>query len=548
MLWLARIGKRVRDGLLPVAGVAALCLAAYFALHKPPEHLIRLRMTAGQKGGARELLAHVLRREAARRALAVKVEAVAGSVEALHSLESGEVDAALIQGGLEMVDFPSVRQVLGLHIEPLHLLVKERRHSAVSQNLAELRGSVVNLGDPRSGTYALSKEIMAFAGLEAQKDYTMATQSYLDLERESQESRLPDAVFTVSTLPSPLARHLIRKHGYRLVALPFREAFALEVLDSDHASTAAPNTVSSGIDRRYLYDVTIPAFTYQTEPRVPAEPVPTLGTRLLLVARHDLPSASVSRLLEVVLNSPFAKTLHPTLDARQLESPPELPWHAGTREFVRRRSPLITGDIIDLVEKEVSILGVVAGGLFFLGQWLRRLYRRRRERGFESYILRVAKVESDALELSRAPTLDLAALLGLQDDLTRIKAEALNRFARGELEGEELMSGFLVHASDVRDFVARMILHERDNLEARALAQRRPAEAVWNEELGVQTRSEPDEVELGKRANSHVSNEVVRLTTDDGPLPDTGRVASASLLELAPEPTCADSDPARPSS
>ena len=218
----------------------------------------------------------------------------------------------------------------------------------------------------------------------------------------------------------------------------------------------------------------------------------TLGTRLLLVAREEMAPATIRRLLEVVFNSPFSHALEPPLDVKLLESPPELPWHDGTIDYVRRNSPLIVGDVIDLVEKELSILGVLAGGLFCLSQWLRRRYRRRRERSFEAYILQVAKVERQALVLSRAPTLDLSALLPLQDEVSRIKGEALERFADGELEGEELMSGFLAHTSDARDFLMRLILHQRDKLEERARALRRPAEALWNEAVGGITRAEMD--------------------------------------------------------
>ena len=238
------------------------------------------------------------------------------------------------------------------------------------------------------------------------------------------------------------------------------------------ADRRIPKIAGSRIDRRRVYDAVIPAFAYEIEPGVPPGSIHTLGTRLLLVARKDIPATSIRRLLEVVFNSPFSQVIQPPLDARALESPPELPWHDGTIEYVRRSSPLIAGDVIDLIEKEVSILGVVAGGLFCLFQWLRRRFRRRRERSFEAYILQVAAVEHRALALSREPTLDLAELLRLQDELAQIKREALERFAGGELEGEELMSGFLVHASDTRDFLIRLILHQRENLEDRALRTR----------------------------------------------------------------------------
>jgi hypothetical protein len=201
--------------------------------------------------------------------------------------------------------------------------------------------------------------------------------------------------------------------------------------------------------------------------------------------------------LEVVFNSPFSQVCEPPLDAKLLDAPPELPWHEGTNEYTHRNSPLITGDVIDLFEKWVSIFGVLIGGLFCVAQWLRRRYRWRRERSFEAYVLQVTQVEHSALALARAPALDLPALLQLQDELTRIKGEALEQFALGKLEGEELMSGFLVHASDTRDFLMRLILHQRDNLEETARAQSRPAEALWNEAVGELNQTAPGNEAIG---------------------------------------------------
>jgi hypothetical protein len=79
----ARFGKRIRDGLLAIFGVMALGLAAFLALHEPRERAVRLRMTAGQEGGTRHRLAQALRREAARRALAIELQAMAGSEAAI---------------------------------------------------------------------------------------------------------------------------------------------------------------------------------------------------------------------------------------------------------------------------------------------------------------------------------------------------------------------------------------------------------------------------------------------------------------------------------
>ena len=67
------------------------------------------------------------------------------------------------------------------------------------------------------------------------------------------------------------------------------------------------------------------------------------------------------------------------------------------------------------------------------------------------------------------------------------------------------MSGFLAHASDARDFLMRMILHQRDNLEDIARAQRRPAEALWNEAVGKLNDPAAD----GSRSDSRTSLVVV---------------------------------------
>ena len=67
MLWSVRLSKRFRDGLLAILGVAALSLAAFFALHEPLRRPVRLRMTAGQEGGTRHRIAQALQREAGHR-------------------------------------------------------------------------------------------------------------------------------------------------------------------------------------------------------------------------------------------------------------------------------------------------------------------------------------------------------------------------------------------------------------------------------------------------------------------------------------------------
>jgi hypothetical protein len=188
--------------------------------------------------------------------------------------------------------------------------------------------------------------------------------------------------------------------------------------------------------------------------------------------------------LDAVFSGDFAQYYRPPLDSSLLELAPEYPWHAGTEEFRQYNKPLLAGDVIDLLEKGSSLAGAIAGALFFLWQWVRQRSRRSRELGFEAYMVKVATVERQTLEREVASSLELKELLRLQVELNRLKNEAISRFAEGKLEGEALMSGFLTHVNDARSHIARLILHERDNLENRAELEHRSSAELWAETVG----------------------------------------------------------------
>ena len=102
-------------------------------------------------------------------------------------------------------------------------------------------------------------------------------------------------------------------------------------------------------------------------------------------------------------------------------------------------------------------------------------------------MVKVAAIEQKALDLELGAMLDLKELLQLQVGLSRLKNEALSRFAEGKLEGEDLISGFVAHVNDARNYLTRLILHERDNLEDQARTQHREPEALWAEAVSEPT-------------------------------------------------------------
>jgi TRAP-type uncharacterized transport system substrate-binding protein len=447
------------------------------------------RITGGSPRGVRSQIAHRLAAEAAGSGLRLRVVDSEGSKDALERVERGTIEMALVQGGIERAGHPHVRQLAALHIEPLHLLVRGEIHRAVEENLSNLRGKTVNLSTPGSGTHDLALDVLRFAGLnprgeDGSGDYLVSTASYEELEARIDGGSLPDAIFAVSDLPSPLCRKLIGKRRYALVSLPFAEAFSIEAFDNDRLEGPGRPARRDEVAKYRIYPTQIPAYTYGVEPPSPPAPVNTFGPRLLVVANEAV-SPKVARLvLEAIFSSDFAQYYRPALDPGLLELAPEYPWHPGTEEYRRYNKPLLAGEVIDLLEKGTSLAGAIAGALFFLWQWVRQHNRRRRELGFESYMVKVAAVERQALDLELEPTLDLKELFRLQIELNRLKNEAISRFAEGKLEGEALMSGFLTHVNDARNHLTRLILHERDNLEERAESERRSPSEVWIETVG----------------------------------------------------------------
>ena len=462
-------------------GLLVVGLTFWFRSSSPARR-ISLRMTAGDGSGLRHRLANEFALEASKSGIQIDIQPTDGSEVALVKLGSGEFDIALVQGGLTSNPDSPIRQISALHIEPLHLLVKSEIHGSVSEKgLSQLAGRRINLGAKGSGTYALATAVLQFAGLRANggKDSTSYFPNVLNYAEllEADFAELPDAIFTVSTLPSPVADFLAEKHDFRLVPIPFGEAFSLEAfLD------LGTKPVLGSVDKRHVYSTTIPAFTYQVEPASPASPLSTIGTRLLLVAHRRVSGDHVKRLLECLYGSSFIQLERPGIENSLLDLPPEFPLHIGAELYRQRNKPIIAGDAIDYLEKVLAIAATVAGGTFFVVQWYLRSNRRRREASFASYMKRVIQIESESMQNELAAQLDLGTLIRLQRELAVLKSDAVSKFAAGELEGEGLIHGFLALVNDARNQLTRLILHQRENIEQLAATQNHTVDEVWLEQ------------------------------------------------------------------
>jgi hypothetical protein len=389
-----------------------------------------------------------------------------GSEEALDEVNDRRLDVALVQGGLLSNGRPNVRQVLTLHMEALHLLVKKELFAEVCKHLGALEGKTVSLSEIGSGTHSLASDVLAFAGLRARganhsAGYIPVEMSRQQLYATKDRGRLPDAVMLVSLLPSPMARYLVTRRGYLLVPLRFGEAFALQSLAPREPGPAG-RSAPSHVDKGHTYPTVIPAFTCSVEPPVPPQAVPTFGTRLLMVAHKDVPPLAIRRLVEATLASKVAKRGPSPLNAHIWDIPPEFPWHEGTTLYQKRNQPVVSGTLVDAAHKGLAIFAAAASGLFVLWQWSKQHGHFVRDRGFNPYITQVTRIEEEAMRIERDGPPGPGKLPQLREQLGRLKTEALDRFTEGELAGKDLLAGFLAQVNDTRDYLTRLIVQRQD--------------------------------------------------------------------------------------
>src|SRR5262245_46962255 len=444
----------------PVLGIAALGLAAFFYFHTPSPGRHRLTMTAGPTVSTRHHMAELLRTEARPQGIDLVLRGTVGSEESLDQVNSRQLDCALVQGGLSIGDRPNIRQVAVLPIEPLHLMVKKDLADKVAGRLTALDGKTVDIGDAGTGTRTLAVAVLAFAGVPPKAGdgggYTPREMSW-EAMSTTPTAEMPDAIFMVSCLPSRRVKFLVSHHDYRLVPLPFGEAFAMESLSQENAHASAEHI----IDKGRTHPVAIPAFTYGVEPPVPPAPLPTLGNRLLLVAHKDVDPRVVERLIEVLFASEVARRIRPPLDAGHMDLPPEMPWHDGAEQYRRRNRPLVSGDLMELAQKGSAAAAALASGAVVLAGWLLARRKARKALEFRKVFNEVGHLDEETMRREETGTGTADELVALRARLIQLRAAALDRYAGGELSDDLLMSCFLAHVNSSRDNLTRLIVQSR---------------------------------------------------------------------------------------
>jgi TRAP-type uncharacterized transport system substrate-binding protein len=490
---MSRAGWRLRPGRFALAfGCLALAAALYLAARGEQPAASHVRLSAGEIGTTRFLVASALARELKRHGVEVEVVAARNTEVEFAEVDDGSVDFGLVSGAFRIEAFANVRQVAPLYVEALHLLVKQEVVDPVDASLAGLRGRSIDLGPDHSATAGLAAAVLDFAGLRSRDQdgaggFVRRSHSPGEIESlvaQGDRDALPDAIFHLATVPSIVAERLIREGGYRIEPLPFADAFRLSSL----LEVTPPTGAAAEIERPFVVDTLIPAFAYGTDPASPPGPLHTIGTRLLLVANKGVSPETVSRFLDAAFASRFAHVVEPPLDHALLHLPPRLALHEGTLDYKNRDKSVITEDSVANLSNTLSVVGAFVGGTIFLLSAWRQRRQARTDELFGSYMLRVAEVARKAVELELSASIELGPLMALQRDLLELQGEALERFAAGELGNRATLSNLLAPLNAAREHVGELLLHVRQNIEERADEEGRTPRALWLEAVAKATK------------------------------------------------------------
>jgi TRAP transporter TAXI family solute receptor len=257
-------------------------------------------------------------------------ESTAASVDNLKLIRDGKAEIAFtladtaadaVKGQGPFAEAPPVpaRALAVLYYNYLHLVTLDESLAS----LADLRGRVVSMGLPGSGTEVTARRVVSAAGLEPDRDFTRRGLGPTQGSDALKDGKL-DALFWSGGLPTPAFLDLAHSPNVRLRLLP--TAPALGALHKAHGD---------------LYTaLEIPAGAYRGVDTA----VPVVGVANLLVVRSDMSDELAYQLTRVLFDRQAdLAAVHPEAKKLSLASAVKgspLEFHPGAVRFYRERGVL----------------------------------------------------------------------------------------------------------------------------------------------------------------------------------------------------------------
>ncbi len=416
-----------------------------------------LRMSVGPEMTRRHAVAACLAEEAGRNDLSIKLIPSAGSEECLELLKSGQLDAAIVSGGIVVPDGNDIMVVGALQLEAVHVLI--RKDMTQADSLSEtIRGKRVNLGEKGSVEWMLARDFLNFARLKLPSgtqpgdivpselgkselmDKCKAILRANGAEKDKLIAELPDCLLVLGFMPSQVVQHIIGAADYRIVSIPAARAYLSDNLQDGHAGTII-------LQREYLERTVIPMNSYFTTRGYPVEDCETVGSRLLIVAHKQADARAVQRLMKTLFESQLTHRLQPK-SPREVATPYAI--HAGALAYLDRDKPLLViNKAMEWFSKGLSIFGAFSAGALSLYS----LLRRKKTRTPAQYFAAIRKLELAGLyenvdSGTAAHSNELARDLDCR--LLKLRQDLIEDICEGRIKGDQVIANILTLLRDAR--------------------------------------------------------------------------------------------------
>jgi len=426
---------------------AGVGLFYYQRAHDPAPTVLRIGYGSG--GPVRRHFLEQMALHGKARNLDIRLVVTEGTAETIALIDQGKTDLGLITGAIEDRAATNVLEIMPLYMEPLQLLVKAPLYEAVLKDFGQLRGKTIALDGRKSATNLVASELLRFIGLidsAGTRHYSPVHLQQPDLVAIKDDEKLPDAIFQIGGLPSQTVRHFIVNHNYRLVPLPFGSSFSLEKFRQEDRGHDA-DQASLEVDRAFVEEFVIPAYSYSVLPAVPPEDARTIAARLLLVGSKTVDHAAVHKLIDLTLSPEVSDLVRPPLKIELLDEAFQFARHPGTDRYVESLKPLDVDGAFTNWGRLVEVWGLVIAAYVMVAGGLKK-WKQRRMAECKS----VSDFLRDVLEVEAAITAATAAAdrRMLDQRLSDIKRKALEMHLDERLEDAESLPSLLVTLADTR--------------------------------------------------------------------------------------------------
>ncbi|WAL60750.1 TAXI family TRAP transporter solute-binding subunit [Thermocoleostomius sinensis] len=341
--------------------------------------------------------------------IAINVLETEGSQQNIELLQQGQAQLAIIQS--DTPPQPSARALAFLFPEVFHLIA---RSDANIRSFGDLRGKRVALMPEGSGSYKL------FWALSQHYYLTAADFTALPMSPDAAYAALRqgevDALSRVMALGNPALAELLRTSQSQLVPIDQVEALRLSL--------------------PYLEATQIPKGTYDGAVPIPAEDLPVVSVRAVLISHAELDPKLTRAITQTLFE--FRNelvVLHPRTATIRLPEAGEnlgLPLHPGAKAYYEQDRPVFWVEYAEPIGLLFSVGVLAASGLWQLRLWLDGRQKNRADRYNLEIVALMEQIQTandlTELETIRYQLFEILRQVVVDLDKDRISPESFQSF------------------------------------------------------------------------------------------------------------------------